>query len=228
MQHPGTCVVLIPTLEVVLGVHPHIACGDEDILVVGNIHSGAVVHLVIGAGSYGEAGNRPLAVVEHSIDIRREHALVSVVDLNGRVGPPQESLRHLGPVVEHTFDFKISAAWTQRKACHSLLVEHTLHFINPDRDAAVGILLDGAIHRKISAGAVVLGPVEFNSAAYPRSGKPHEGGLDHVVIVYEMALLDFVVRHLHTSSKFGKYHHLDVLVLQIDGFVGVVRLLVCY
>ena len=70
-------------------------------------------------------------MIEYGIDIWREHTLVIIVHSHGRVRPPEESLRHVGAVVELTLDFQVSLAWAQGKACHTLLVEHLFCFAHP-------------------------------------------------------------------------------------------------
>ena len=49
-------------------------------------------------------------MVENGMDVRRENALVGFVDMDGRIGPPEESLWDFGPVIYYTFDLEISAA----------------------------------------------------------------------------------------------------------------------
>ena len=73
---------------------------------------------------------------------------------------------------------------------------------------------------------MVLGPVELNTTRDPRTSQTDEGGLDDVVVVYEMALLDLVIGHLHTTAQLGQNHHLEVLVLNIDGVVLLVDTLI--
>ena len=70
-------------------------------------------------------------MIEHCVDVGWEHTLISIVHIHSRIGPPQEGLRHVGAVVEAAFDFQIGTAWTQGKACHTLLMEHLLHFAYP-------------------------------------------------------------------------------------------------
>ena len=164
MEHTGLSVVLVAALEVVARVDAHIRCGHLDVLVVGDVYSGRVVHLVVCAGSDGEGAYGTLAVVEHGVDVRREDALVVVVDGHSGVGPPEERLRQVGAVVEHSLDFKVCAAGAQREAGHPLLVEHTLHLADPYRDGTVFMLLDGGVDGHERAGAVVLGPVELYTA----------------------------------------------------------------
>ena len=47
-----------------------------------------------------------------------------------------------------------------------------------------------------------------------------------MVVVYEMALLDFVVGHLYAASQFGENHHFDIFIFKKNGVVGMVGLLV--
>ena len=54
MQHTGTGVVFVSTLEVEARVDAHVTGWYEDILVVRNVYTCRVVHLVIGSRSYGE------------------------------------------------------------------------------------------------------------------------------------------------------------------------------
>ena len=93
-------------------------------------------------------------------------------------------------------------------------------------DGTVGMLLDCGVDRHERAGAVVLGPVEFYSAGNPGTCETHESRFHHMVVVYEMALLDFVVGHLYATSQFGENHHLNIFVFQENGVVGMVGLFV--
>ena len=226
MQHTALRVVLVTALEIIVRGGDHIGGRDLDILVVGNVDTGRVIHLVIHTRRDREGADRPFSVVEDRIHVRREHALVSVVHLDGRIGPPQESLGNLGPVVQHSFYLKISTAGTKRESGHPLLVEHPLHLAAPDSHALIGILLDGAVHRHKGAGAVVLGPVELDAAANPRPCQADERRLDYLVIVNEMPIGNFVKGHLYPSAQFGENHDLDILVLQKDSVVFLVHLLV--
>ena len=70
-------------------------------------------------------------MVEYGIDIRREYTLIIIVHSHGWIRPPEESLRHIGTVVELSLDFQISLARAQGKARHSLLVEHLFCFAHP-------------------------------------------------------------------------------------------------
>ena len=153
-------------------------------------------------------------MVKDSIDVGREHTLVSIVDRHSRVGPPQEGLGQLRAIEQPHIDFQIGAARTQPETHVALLVKHPLHFITPHRDRPVRVLLDVAIHRQISARTVVLRPVELYAAADPRPCQSHQRGLDHVVVIDEMALFQLIVGHLNTSAQFRHHHHLQVLVFQ--------------
>ena len=226
MQHAGLRVVLVAALEVVFGVDGHVGGGHLDILVVADVHAGRIVHLVVGAGGDGEAAHGALAVIEHGVDVGREHALIGVVDLHRRIGPPEEGLRQRRAVGEAPPNLKIGATRTQREADEALLVEHALLLVAPDGDAAVLSLFDGAVHRQIGRRTMVLRPVELDAAADPGARQSDKRRLDDVIVIDKVALAYLVVGHLHASAQFGQYHDFQILVLQIDGVVVVVGLLV--
>ena len=49
-----------------------------------------------------------------------------------------------------------------------------------------------------------------------------------MIIIHKVALLNLIVSHLHTSAQFGQYHHLDILVLDINGLILFIHLLVAH
>ncbi|CCY64377.1 unknown [Prevotella sp. CAG:1124] len=228
VQHTGTCVVLVATLEVVLAVYGHVAGRHKDVLIVRDVNSGRVVHLVICARSDGERAYGALSVVEHCVDVWRENALVVVVYCHGGVGPPQECLRHFGAVVEHSLYLEVCVSGPESESCHALLVEHALHFAHPYRHASVAVFLYRAVNGHVGAGAVVLRPVEFDTSRNPWTGQSDQRRLDNVVVVDEVTLLNLVVSHLHTAAKLWQNHHLYIFVLDEHGVVFLVSLLVRY
>ena len=167
-------------------------------------------------------------MIEHSIDVRREDALISIVHLDGRISPPQEGLRHVGTVVHAALDFQVGAAGAQGETSHTLLVEHLLHLAHPHADAAIGILLDAGINGHEGGRTVVLWPVELDATTDPRTRQSHEGRLDDVVVIDEVALGYLVISHLYATTQLRQYHHLDVLVLNPDGQIVLVHLLVAH
>ena len=228
MQHTGMGVVLVAALEVEVRVDAHVAGGHGNVFVVRDIDACRIVHLVIGARGDGERRYGPLAMIEHGIDVGREHTLVLVVYLYGGVGPPKEGLRHIGTVVEAAFDLEIGATGAQREARHAFLMEHLLHLAHPHRDTAVGIVLDGGVDRHIGGRTVMLRPVELDAAADPGTGQAHQGRLDDVVVVHEVAPGYLVVGHLYTAAQLGQHHHYDILVLQPNGQIVLVYLLIAH
>ena len=165
-------------------------------------------------------------MIEHGVYIRWEHTLIGIVHLDGRIGPPKEGLRQIRTVTNSTLNLEIGAARTQRKARHTLLVEHPLHLVHPDGHRVVFILHNGTVDRHKGTGTVVLRPVELDATRDPRSCKTHQCRFDDVVIIDEMALFDLVVSHLDASAQLRQDHHLDILVLDINGLIFLVDLLV--
>ena len=110
MQHAALRIVLIATLEVIFGVDGHIARRHIDILIVRDIHTGGVVHFIIGTRSDGERRHCPLAMIEDGIHIRWEHTLIGIVHLNSRIRPPKEGLRQIGAVAHTSLNLEIGTA----------------------------------------------------------------------------------------------------------------------
>ena len=88
-------------------------------------------------------------MIEDGIHVWREHSLIGIVHLDGRVRPPQESLRQRGAVAHASLYFKIGTAGPERKAGGTFLVEHPLHLVHPHRHRAVFVLDDVAIDGQI-------------------------------------------------------------------------------
>ena len=228
MQHSRLGVVHVATLEVVFRVHGHIRGGHLDVAVVRDVHAGRVVHLVIGAGGNGETRHRPLAMVENGIHVGREHRLVFVVHLNGRIGPPQEGLRQRRAVAYASLNLKIGAARPQCEARHAFLVEHSLHLVYPYGHRAVLVFHNVAVGGQVCRRTVVLRPVKLYAARNPRSRQSHQRRLDDMVVIHEVAPPYFVVGHLYSSAELRQHHHLYIFVLQEHGHPFLVRLLVAY
>ena len=226
VQHTTLGVVLIATLKVVLRVDCHITRRHKDVLIVRDIHTCRIVHLIIDSRGDGERRHGSFAMIEDGIDIRWEHALVGIVHLHSRIRPPQESLGQRGSVRYTALNLQIGTTRTKRKARHSLLVEHALHLVHPYRDAAILVLDDGGIHWQISRWTMVLGPVKLNTARNPRARQTHQCRFDDVVIIDKVTLFDFIVRHLDPSTQLWQHHHLDILILQIDGLPLLIHFLV--
>ena len=226
MQHTTLRIIFISTLEIVLGVDSHIACWHIDILIVRNIHACRVIHLIISACRNGERRYGTLTMIEYCIHIGWEHALISIVYLNSRIRPPKEGLRQISAIAHTTLYLEISTAWTQRKASHTLLVEHPLQLVHPYGNRTILVLNNSAIHRHKGTGTMVLRPIKLNTARYPRASQSHKCRLHHMIIIDEMTLLDLIISHLDASTQFGQNHNLDIFVLKIDGLVVFIGLLI--
>ena len=107
-------------------------------------------------------------------------------------------------------------------------MEHLLHLAAPYANRAIGVLFDAGVNGHEGGGTVVLRPVELDAATDPRTCQTYEGRLDDVVVVHKVALGYLVVGHLHTASQLRQYHHLDVLILNPNGLIVLIHLLVAY
>ena len=222
VQHARTGIVLVTADEIVFRLDRHIGGRHGNILVTRNIDSGRIIHLVVYARSNGIFRHVALAVVENGVHIARKHRLIVVVDRHGGICPPEEGLRHGGRVVELALDFEHGASGTKHEPGHAFLVEHPFAFAHPHHGGAVRPAFDAEIDRQESARTVVLRPVEFDAARNPRPGQSDQRGFYHMVVVDEMALLDFVISHLHPTAQFGQDHDFEILVLKEYGVIGFV------
>ena len=143
-------------------------------------------------------------MVEHGIHIGREYRLILIVDHNCRVGPPKESLRMRSTVVQFNLDLKIRLVGIESEPGHSFRAEHTLYLTAPNGYTAVAVLLDVAVHRFICRRAMVLRPVELDTAGYPGACKSNKCRFYDTVVVHKVTLFRFVVSHLHPAAKFGQ------------------------
>ena len=133
---------------------------------------------------------------------------------------------HGGAVVDFGLYLNIGFARIECKTGHAFGSVHTLHFAAPYGFTAVGKFLDVTVGWQEGAWAVMLRPVEFNAAGYPRAGQSHQGGLDHLVVIYKVALLHFIVCHVDASAQFGENHYLDIFVFDEESPVSLVFFLI--
>ena len=71
------------------------------------------------------------------------------------------------------------------------------------------------IHRHIRRWTVMLRPVKFDAAGNPRTGKSHQRRFDHMVIIYKIVIICFVICALDSSAKFRQDHNLQIFIFQI-------------
>ena len=88
MKHTGTSVIFISPFKIKAGIDSHIGSRNFDILVVRDVYAGRIVHLVVSARCNRETRYSTLSMIEYSINIWREYALIIVIDSYGRISPP--------------------------------------------------------------------------------------------------------------------------------------------
>ena len=173
VEHTRLSVVLVAAFEVVFRVDCHVGSGHLDVPVVGDVHPGAVVHLVVRSCGDGETRDGTFAVVEDGVYVGREDALVLVVHLHGGIGPPEEGLGQGSAVREASVDLEVRASRAQRKAHEPFLVEHTFHLVAPYGHAAVLAFFNPMVYGHVGRRAVVLRPIELDAPADPRPCEAH-------------------------------------------------------
>ena len=93
----------------------------------------AIVHAVVMAFAKRILAHGTSRVVGHVIDVRREEALVGLMDARGDVGPPEKRLHPRGAVVGADFEFEIRLAWMQANTVHALHATQRIMVAAPNR-----------------------------------------------------------------------------------------------
>ena len=152
-------------------------------------------------------------MIEHRIHIRWKYRMIMVIDYYCRIGPPQKSLRERRTIINLHFYFYISFARIKRKSLHTFGAEHSLHFIAPYCLTAIRIFLYQKISRQKSRRTVMLRPVKFDASRNPRSCQSHQCRFHNLVVINKMTFFHLIISHVYTTTQLGKYHHLDVFIL---------------
>ena len=176
-------------------------------------------------------GNRPLqdgaaVMVVDPLDIRREHRAIVLVDLDRKVCPPHKGLRVRRAVVDLHLRLEIGLAGNNGDARHALHAEQRIDFTDPDRLLTVFALGDRRFQRHKGRRAVVLRPVELDTAGHPRACKADHRRLDDLVVINEVIIVGLIQRALNLAADLGQDLKLDVLVLEYSGVIGHILLLV--
>ncbi len=166
----------------------------------------------------------PARVVGHAMDIRREKALVSLVDARRDVGPPKERLDERGAVVRPHLQLDEGAAGMEADAVHPFHPRHRIVVAAPDGHAAVGVLLDLDIDRHEGGRTMMLRPVELDSAGNPRPGEAHQRRLDNRLAVKEIVSIGLVQARVDASAEFRQDHHSHELILDMHSVPFPIRL----
>ena len=200
VHHAGLFAMIIVADKVVVRMVGHVRRRHRDVFVARNVRPRRVVHFVVRAFCNGELTDIAFAVVHHRMHIRREHRLVVVVDMHGRIGPPEERLRLGGAVVQLRRYLQHGFVRVHRKAVQPFGEEHPLDFATPDCRTPVGVLDDAPVDRVKRARSVMLRPVELDPARDPWSTQADQGWFDDAVVIDEVVPVCFVERHLDTPA----------------------------
>ena len=226
MQHTRSAAVVVSAEKIIVAVVGHIGCGNRNILIPGDIHTPGVVHLVVAARGDGEAGEIPLAVIEHRGNIRREHRLIILIHRNRRVRPPEKGLRQGSGVREAPVNLQHRPFGIQAEPRRASRTVHRLPFTHPHRNRSVLGFPNFELRGRKRGGPVVLRPVELDSPGDPRPGEAHQGRFNHPVVVHEVIIVRFIQGHLHPAAQLRQNHDLEIAVLQKHRLIGAVALLI--
>ena len=251
VEQPGLLEVVVATHEVFLGSHAHVGSGDGDVCIPGKVVGGivgaraaagrreevgwilllrnahttpsAVIHTVVVVITEGVAAGRALGVVGNGVNVRWKERAVRLMDVGGNVGPPEEGLDVRSSVVEADFEFYDASVRIQANAVHPLHPVHRFVLTEPNGHRSVFPMFDEDIGGHEGGRAVVLGPVEFDAAGRPGTGKTHESGFDDMLTVEKVIAVSLVLSYMDASADLWKHHQGNEIILDDDGVPSAIR-----
>ncbi len=187
----------------------------------------AVVHSVVHARAERILAGRPLGMIGDVVDVGGKERLVRLVDPRRHVRPPEERLHQRRAVVRPHFQLDQSLARMQTDSVHAFHPRHRIVVAKPYGFRSVRVLLDVEIDRQEGGGAMVLRPIEFDSARNPRAGQADQGRLDDRLPVDEIVAVCLVLGQVNPPAEFRQHHHPQKVVFQPDGFPNAADLGLC-
>ena len=218
VAHPcGTCLqaMVIPA-EVVLLRIP----GEEGNRRAG-VHPAAdvqprVIVPVERAVRDGPGGHAVLAVIGHVFHARREDDLVVLVAADRRVRPEEERVGDFRGVPGNDRHLHQGGIGVHRIADQDVGALKTLLGIDPDRLAAVGILLDPVLHVLHRGGTVVVGIAPGQGAGAPVTHHADQRRLDNGVVVEPVVAVRLVVGIVDAAALLRGDSEADIVVFDKD------------
>ena len=225
MQNACALPVIISADKIIIGVRAHITGRYRYIFIPGDIHTGAIIMLVIYTGRNREPADRTLAMIEHRCDIRRKNGLCKVIYCNCGICPPQKRLWKRRTVIELTSYFDICPSRIQCETDLALRAIHLVNFTALCRTAAVTVLTDLIIRRCKRRRTMVLRPVKLDSPADPWTRQTDQCRLYHFIVIYKVIMTCLIKGALNPSSQFRQNHDLQIFIFQI--YCGVRFIYLC-
>jgi hypothetical protein len=71
---------------------------------------------------------------------------------------------------------------------------------------------------------MMLGPVKFHATGNPRPEKAHQGGLDNLLVVEKIVLIDLIEAAVDSPTELGENHDLDICIFQKNRMISTLPL----
>src|SRR5690606_3269111 len=151
-------------------------------------------------------------MVKYSIDIGRKYGLIIFIHFYCWICRPRQRLRKWSTIVQLCLNLYIGLVWIKRKTSHTFWPKHLLNFINPHGLASILIDVNIIIDRLKCRRSMVLWPIEFNTCRNPWTRKTNQRRLNYLIVINEMPVSNFVVRHLHAPTQLREYKNFEILI----------------
>src|SRR5581483_10165777 len=99
----------------------------------------------------------------------------------------------------------------------ALHASHRVVITAPDRDGAVSFPFDRNFHRHEGCRAVVLWPVEFDTARDPGPRQTDQSGLNHILPIKEVVAGALIHTNMNPTANLRHDHQPQELIFEMDG-----------
>ncbi len=189
-----------------------------------DVHSARVIHSHKYFMRDGPVGELHLGVEHGKLRVRREDHLVVLVHVHRGVREIQKRLHNRRPVQQLGCHLQIRLARVKREPHQPLHLCLQVHIAYPDGAAAIGILHQPMLHRKVAGRAMMAWDVPFHAAGNPGPDHADQSRLDRSLPVDVVIAICLVRRRENAPAQLGKNGNLHVLVFEKVRLVGLVAL----
>ena len=163
-------------------------------------------------------------VIHGKLCVGRKDHLVVFIGMDAGVGEIQEGINQGRAIHQRRRDLDVRLVGVERDAHRPFHAMAEFHFSDPDRTAAVSILDQPVVHRKVAGSTVVVRDVPLDAAGDPGTDHADERRPDFCLPIDVVVAIGLVGGGENAPAQLRKHANLYVLVLQIVGLVSFVVL----
>ena len=156
-------------------------------------------------------------MVRDIVNVGRKEALVFVVDLHGRICPPQECLEIRCSVKQSDAKFNQRRIGLELHSMHSFQPVQRVMFRHPSCDRTITRSFDRPIGRHKRSRAMMLRPVKLYAAGNPWTGQTDQRRFNHFLVIEDViVIVGLILDRMNAASELGKEQHANEIIFQPD------------